>query len=165
MLSQFRHPQVIHSYLLSRPRTYGHFDLLGTFWAAVSMEAAGMAAQGGQGEANAPPKIMKRGQEEANAPPKTMPIVSLADHTRGFGSNFALVGQKGVRPGEEEVGGSFSPHPLDLNVTNLFSNSADIQRWQNTEQACRTAIKSGRGEGLAEGCEGRGSRCLPRGNF
>ena len=64
---------------------------------------------------------------------------------RGVGSKFALVRKKGVGPGEEEVGGSPSfPHLLDLNARNLFSNSADMQRWQNTEQARLTAIKSGR---------------------
>ena len=68
-----------------------------------------------------------------------------AELLRGVGRNFALVGQKGVGPGEEEVGGSLSsPHPLDLNAWNLFSNSADIHKWQNTEQARCTAINGGR---------------------
>ena len=58
---------------------------------------------------------------------------------------------------EEEVGGSSSSsHPLELNAMIPFSNSADMQRWQNTEQTCCTAIKSGKGEG----CKGRGSRCF-----
>ena len=46
---------------------------------------------------------------------------------------------------EVKVGGTlFSSHPVDLNARNI-SNSANMQRWQNTKQARHTIIKSGRG--------------------
>ena len=42
---------------------------------------------------------------------------------RGVGSNFALVGQKGVGLWEDEVGGSpSSPHLLDLNARSFSRN-------------------------------------------
>ena len=68
-------------------------------------------------------------------------------------------------PGEEEMGGSpSSPHHIDLNARNLFSNSTDMQRWQNTEQAHRTAIKSGRGFGRRPQKK-RGPEDFPRNFF
>ena len=86
---------------------------------------------------------------------------------RGVGSNFALVGQKGVGPGKKEVGGSpSSPEPLDLSARNLFSNSADMKRWQNTEEDRRITIKCGReGKAWPKAVKEGGSGCFAAKNF
>ena len=68
-------------------------------------------------------------------------------------------------PEEEKVGGNLSSPLLDLNARNIFLNSANMKRCQNTKQARGTIIESGRG-GEAEGRKGQGIQGLSFGkNF
>ena len=68
-------------------------------------------------------------------PQRFRKMVSRTHLFQGSRKQFCIGWAERSGAGGGGSGGSSSPHPLDLNARNLFLNSADMQRWQNTEQS------------------------------